>query len=94
MHATLLVYLIVATYGSQTRGQGKAQASLVFREHIIANDLRGGYHVAVADVNRDGRPDIIALAAGGPDLCLVREPRLGAPRSHFGFAFYDQLRSG
>src|SRR3954468_4132557 len=54
--------------------QDKAQASLAFNEHIIANDLRGGYHVAVADLNRDGWPDIIALAAGGPDLVWYENP--------------------
>src|SRR3954451_4940029 len=45
----LLVYLTVLVHVPQTRGQDKAQASLAFKEHIIANDLRGGYHVAVAD---------------------------------------------
>lgn len=70
----LLVYLIVVVHVSQTRAQDKAQTSLAFKEHIIANDLRGGYHVAIADLNRDGRPDIIALAAGGPDLVWYENP--------------------
>ena len=30
-----------------------------FREHIIATDLRGGYQVVAADLNNDGRDEII-----------------------------------
>ena len=33
-----------------------------FREHTIATGLRGGYQVVVADLNHDGKPDLIALA--------------------------------
>ncbi|HKD08656.1 MAG TPA: FG-GAP-like repeat-containing protein [Bryobacteraceae bacterium] len=47
---------------------------LPFAEHKIAVDLKGGYHVAVADLNRDGKPDIIALAQGGPDLVWYENP--------------------
>jgi hypothetical protein len=35
-----------------------------FTEHTIATDLRGGYQVVAADLNRDGKPDLIALASG------------------------------
>lgn len=38
-----------------------AVPSPVFQRHLI-DRLPGGYQVAVADVNRDGRPDVIALA--------------------------------
>jgi hypothetical protein len=47
---------------------------LPFAEHTIATDLKAGYHVAVADLNRDGKPDIIALAQGGPDLVWYENP--------------------
>ena len=35
-----------------------------FVEHTLATDLKGGYQVVVADVNHDGKPDLIALASG------------------------------
>jgi hypothetical protein len=55
---------------AQQHGTYKAPppGPLAFTEHVIASDLRSGYHVSVADLNHDGRPDIIALAQGGPDL--------------------------
>jgi hypothetical protein len=51
-----------------------AAQSLPFAEHVIATDLRSGYHVTVADLNHDGKPDIIALAQGGPDLVWYENP--------------------
>jgi hypothetical protein len=45
-----------------------------FREHTIATDLKGGYQVVVADLNRDGRPDLIALASGMRELVWFENP--------------------
>jgi len=45
-----------------------------FVEHTIATGLKGGYQVVVADLNRDGKPDIIALASGMPDLVWYENP--------------------
>ena len=45
-----------------------------FQEHIIANDLKGGYQVVAADLNRDGKPDLIALASGMPELVWFENP--------------------
>jgi hypothetical protein len=47
---------------------------LTFQEHTIASDLRGGYQVVSADLNRDGHPDLIALAQGMPDLVWFEGP--------------------
>ena len=33
-----------------------------FREHMIATGLKGRYQVVTAGINRDGKPDLIALA--------------------------------
>lgn len=49
-------------------------ADLRFTPHPIANDLRGGYQVVVADLNRDGRPDLIALGSGMPELVWFENP--------------------
>lgn len=45
-----------------------------FVEHPIATDLPGGYQVVASDLNRDGRPDLIALASGLPELVWFENP--------------------
>src|SRR5262245_61088333 len=45
-----------------------------FTEHTIATGLRRGYQVVVADLNRDGKPDLIALASGMPELVWFENP--------------------
>ncbi len=45
-----------------------------FVEHTIAVDLKGGYQVVTADVNHDGKMDLIALASGQPDLVWYENP--------------------
>jgi hypothetical protein len=51
-----------------------AQTPLPFSEHTIATGLKGGYQVVVADLNHDGKPDIIGLASGTPDLVWYENP--------------------
>ncbi len=46
----------------------------LFETHTLASDLRGGYQVIAADVNRDGRPDLIALGQGMRDLVWFENP--------------------
>lgn len=48
--------------------------SVQFIEHTIASGLTGGYQVVPADVNRDGRPDLIALASGMSELVWFENP--------------------
>ena len=45
-----------------------------FAEHLIAADLKGGYQVVIADLNKDGKPDIIALASGMKELYWYENP--------------------
>lgn len=45
-----------------------------FESQTIATGLRGGYQVVVADLNHDGKPDLIALASGIPDLLWFENP--------------------
>jgi len=47
---------------------------LQFVEHTIARDLAGGYQALLADLNRDGRPDIIALASDLHELPWYENP--------------------
>jgi hypothetical protein len=49
-------------------------APVSFIPHEIGTGLRGGYQVVAADLNKDGRPDIIALASGVPDLVWFENP--------------------
>src|ERR1700722_4840852 len=45
-----------------------------FREHVVATGLTGGYQVVVADMNHDGKPDLIALASGLKELAWYENP--------------------
>lgn len=45
-----------------------------FREHTIATGLKGGYQVVPADLNGDGKPDLIALASGMSELVWFENP--------------------
>ena len=49
-----------------------AQAS--FAPHEIATGQRGGYQVVIADMNHDGKPDVIALASNLQDLAWYENP--------------------
>jgi len=51
-----------------------AGPSPTFTEHTVASDLRGGYQVVVADLNRDGKPDLIALGSGMGELVWYENP--------------------
>ena len=45
-----------------------------FTEHTVATGLKGGYQVVIADLNHDGKPDLIALASGLPELVWYENP--------------------
>jgi hypothetical protein len=55
-------------------GSSRIQAQVKFQEHTLATDLRGGYQVVIADLNRDNKPDLIALASGMKDLVWFENP--------------------
>jgi hypothetical protein len=45
-----------------------------FIAHTIDTGLSGGYQVVVTDLNRDGKPDVIALASGLKELRWYENP--------------------
>jgi hypothetical protein len=45
-----------------------------FRSHTITTGMDGGYQVVIADLNRDGRPDVIALASDLTELRWYQNP--------------------
>ena len=54
-----------------------------FYAHIVASGLRGGYQVIAADMNKDGRVDVIGLGSNMPEL-IWYEIRTGRPMSSSG----------
>ena len=43
-------------------------------EHTVATGLTSGYQVVIADMNKDGKPDLIAVAEGLTDLVWFENP--------------------
>jgi hypothetical protein len=69
MKALVLALAAAAIVSTQTGGGATG-----FTVHEIGTGLRGGYQVVVADLNKDGKPDIIALASGLPELLWYENP--------------------
>jgi len=51
-----------------------ASSQAQFREHVVAEDLKGAYQVVAADVNRDARVDLIGLAMNIGELVWFENP--------------------
>jgi FG-GAP-like repeat len=45
-----------------------------FAEHTVSTGLKGGYQVVAADINHDGKIDLIALASGMTELVWFENP--------------------
>jgi len=45
-----------------------------FRAHLIDDDFAGGYQISAADVNMDGRPDVIGLSTSPARLVWYENP--------------------
>jgi FG-GAP-like repeat len=45
-----------------------------FREHTITDGLKSGYQVVAADVNGDGKPDLIAVDQGSSEIAWYENP--------------------
>jgi len=43
-------------------------------EHLVATDIRGGYQVVAADLNKDGKIDLIGLGSQAPELVWFENP--------------------
>jgi hypothetical protein len=66
--ASLTLVLMTAT------GHGQAAASWTLVPHDVATDLRGAYAVDAADINNDGRVDLIAVAGATQQLVWFENP--------------------
>ena len=69
MKPPALALAAVAVLFTQTGG-----GEVAFTVHEIGTGLRGGYQVVIADLNKDGKPDVIALASGLPELLWYENP--------------------
>jgi len=69
-----LAAIAVAAGTSVARPVPGSSANPTFEAHTIATGLAGGYQVVVADLNRDGRPDVIALASDLTELRWYQNP--------------------
>ena len=71
-----------------------------FEKHVIDDEFRNGYQTAVADIDRDGRPDVIALSTTPARLRWYRNPGwqvfriTAATRGNIDLAPYDIDRDG
>ncbi len=63
----LILWILVCTVLS-------AAPPVRFAEHTVATGLTGGYQVVAVDMNRDGKPDLIALASGMTELVWFENP--------------------
>ncbi len=52
----------------------KPTGPVQFRTHVIENNMPGGYTVIVADINHDGRPDVIGMSQKVKDLAWYENP--------------------
>ncbi len=68
------VLLLVAMGATAAIAATGAASMFEFREHTIAEDLRGAYQVLPVDLNKDGRPDLIALASNMSELVWFENP--------------------
>ncbi len=56
-------------------GHGQPAAPWHLVEHTVATGLRGGYHVVAADINKDSKVDLLAVATGASvDLVWFENP--------------------
>ena len=65
----------ILTAAPVARAQPPAAAEPIpFVPHTIATEFAGGYQAVAADLNADGRPDVIALSTRLPELVWYENP--------------------
>ena len=73
-HLTVVCAAAIAAVASIVAPAAQTDTQTQFVAHEIGTGLRGGYQVVIADLNKDGKPDIIALASGLPELLWYENP--------------------
>jgi hypothetical protein len=55
-------------------GAASAQPAAKFQTHEVATGLRGGYQVVIADINQDGKPDLVTVASNLTEVAWFENP--------------------
>jgi hypothetical protein len=55
-------------------GADEPPGPVQFKPHVIESNIPGGYSVVVADINRDGKPDVIGLTQRITELAWYENP--------------------
>lgn len=63
-----------AIFGAVDKPAVDKSGPVQFSTHVISDKLRGGYSVAIADLNKDGKLDVIPVASGGTELAWYENP--------------------
>jgi hypothetical protein len=73
MRGVMAAGALIASFAIAVSGQSTPPWNFV--EHTVATGLRGGYHVTAADINKDGKTDLLAVATGAKvDLVWYENP--------------------
>ena len=75
--AAMVAFAALAGTASLAERRGPAAGPVQFAGHDIDADFRGGYAVAVADFNKDGRLDVVANSLEVPQLAWYENPVAG-----------------
>jgi hypothetical protein len=70
---TLLILPSAAVYAGFATRRREPTPPVKFREHLI-DHLPGAYQCTVADINGDGKPDIVALSADKNEIAWYENP--------------------
>jgi hypothetical protein len=73
LQLTALSVAALSLVGAAQSGTG-GSPSFSFTRHDVATELTGAYQAITADINKDGKPDIIALATRLPELAWYENP--------------------
>ena len=66
--------LLCFAYLCSTTAAGRNSDPVQFKAHVIESKIPGGYSLLVADMNRDGLPDVIGLSTRMSELAWYENP--------------------
>lgn len=68
------VLLVAAAAAMAVFTADSSHGPVQFREHVIEPHIPGGYSLIVADINHDGKPDVIGLTQQRTELAWYENP--------------------